>query len=156
MSSGCPFKIIGQAGAEDALVHASCVALAQGAVLISGPSGAGKSTLALHLMSLGCRLVADDRVSLRPVEGGVQAQAPGHIAGIIEARGVGLLNVPDYQRRAPLALVVDLAQNEEDRLPPERTACVLGVTLPLLRRVEAPHFAPAILQFLKGGRNTTV
>ena len=112
--------------------------------------------MALSLMSLGCHLVADDRVELVREGDVVRTRAPKQIAGVIEARGVGLLNAPDYRRSAPLALVVDLAHMEEDRLPELRTSQVLGLTFPLLRKVDAPHFAPAILQFLKGGRNTTI
>jgi hypothetical protein len=40
--------------------HASCIATAQGAVLITGLSGSGKSTLAAALIDRGCSLLADD------------------------------------------------------------------------------------------------
>ena len=40
--------------------HASAIATAQGAVLITGSSGSGKSTLAAALMDRGCRPLADD------------------------------------------------------------------------------------------------
>ena len=41
------------------LLHASCVAVAGRAVLITGPSGSGKSSLALTLLAHGAALVAD-------------------------------------------------------------------------------------------------
>ena len=74
----------------DEVLHASCVGLDGDAVLILGKSGAGKSALALTLMAYGAQLVADDRVVLRPVDGRIIASAPDTIAGLIEARGVGI------------------------------------------------------------------
>src|SRR5215470_5542533 len=106
------------------LVHATCVARRQGktwrAVLLRGPSGAGKSDLALRLMETGWRLVADDQTELSRQGRQVIATAPGRIAGMIEARGLGIVKVGGDQlvRRAPVALLVDLAQPDRiERLP---------------------------------------
>lgn len=133
------------------ILHASCVALARRGVLIFGPSGSGKSGLALQLMALGCELVADDRTAVATRDGVAVATAPEVIRGKIEARGVGLLRA-ETLAVARLALTVDLAHLESERLPPLRTHSVLGVELPLLHRVESPHFPAAILQYLKAGR----
>ena len=74
-------------------LHASAVALTPAAgVLILGPSGVGKSSLALRLMALGARLVADDGVALTVQAGALIARAPAPIAGLIEARGAGILH----------------------------------------------------------------
>ena len=75
-------------------------------------------------------------------------------AGLIEARGVGLLNaVP----AGPVRLVLAAARGtpETERLPPERSVTYLGCSLPLLHDVGTGHFAPAILQYLKAGRRET-
>ncbi|MGR3805256.1 HPr kinase/phosphorylase [Marinibacterium profundimaris] len=73
------------------ILHASCVAINDRAVLILGPSGSGKSTLALQLMAYGARLVGDDRIRLS-VEGGALVAWPGPgLSGLIEARGMGIL-----------------------------------------------------------------
>ncbi|MCV2872261.1 HPr kinase/phosphatase C-terminal domain-containing protein [Defluviimonas sp. WL0050] len=133
------------------ILHASCVALAGRGVLIFGPSGSGKSGLALQLMALGCDLVADDRTAVATRDGVAVATAPEAIRGKIEARGVGLLRA-ETLAVARLALAVDLAHLESERLPPLRTHSVLGVELPLLHRIESPHFPAAILQYLKAGR----
>src|SRR6185503_6471150 len=98
-------------------VHATCVALDGKAVLLRGPSGSGKSDLALRLIDGGARLVADDRVDLEREGSRILASAPPAIAGVIEARGLGLLRV-GCVGRTPLSLVVDLVPAESvERLP---------------------------------------
>ncbi|AJE45332.1 Hpr(Ser) kinase/phosphatase [Celeribacter indicus] len=123
------------------------------ALLIMGPSGSGKSSLALALMALGARLVSDDRTLLRrDAEGqALMASAPEAIAGLIEARGLGLL-AADPLPEARLCGLVDLAATEAERLPEPREHVLIGVPIPLIRRVDGPHFAPALIQWLKGGR----
>ena len=130
--------------------HATCVAFQDRAVLIKGAAGQGKSSLALRLMALGCTLVADDRVILAPAGGGVVAQAPDTLRGLIEARGVGILQA-QYVGEARVTLVVDLDQVEKERLPTRRHIAVLGCELPLIWRAESAFFAEAILQLLKVG-----
>ncbi|WP_347312429.1 HPr kinase/phosphorylase [Defluviimonas sp. SAOS-178_SWC] len=133
------------------ILHAGCVCLGGRGVLILGPSGSGKSGLALQLMAYGCRLVSDDRTAVAARDGILIATAPEAIRGRIEARAVGLLTAEPV-RVARVVLAVDLAHLEADRLPPWRIHTVLGVDLPLLHRVESPHFPAAILQYLKAGR----
>ena len=117
--------------------------------MIIGPSGAGKSSLALQLIALGAVLVADDRTTLTQRDGGWIADAPGTIAGQIEARGVGLLRVP-YAGPTPVVLVVDLAQIEADRLPRSHVYEIDGIATPCLHNADSPHFAQAILFYIKG------
>ncbi|PPB82254.1 Hpr(Ser) kinase/phosphatase [Albidovulum inexpectatum] len=138
-----------QAGAVN--LHASCVAWCQRGILIIGPSGSGKSTLALALMSLGCKLVSDDRTDLVRADDAVVASAPRAIRGRIEARGVGILHAETIDA-ARLACVIDMGHAEAERLPPLRRTALLGIALPLLHRVESAHFPAAILQYVKGGR----
>ncbi|SIT90981.1 Hpr(Ser) kinase/phosphatase [Yoonia rosea] len=131
-------------------LHATSVAWDNRAVIITGKSGSGKSALGLQLIALGCKLVADDGVRLTLDNDNVVAQAPDTIKGLIEARGIGILNA-QVQRRARAVLVVNLDQSEQTRLPEARSFEVLGHNLPLIYRVDAPHFAAAILQILKSG-----
>lgn len=133
------------------ILHGSCVALDGRGVLILGPSGSGKSGLALQLMALGCALVSDDRTEVAARDGALVASAPEAIRGRIEARGVGLL-AAEPAAAARLVLAIDLAHLEPERLPPWRSHPVLGIELPVLHRVESPHFPAAILQYLKAGR----
>lgn len=145
----------GSAGAGDTTaaqtVHASCVALGDRAALIRGAAGSGKSGLALRLIALGAELVADDRTRLWSEEGQVMADAPDTIRGRIEARGMGILHLPDAGPR-PLALVVDLDREETGRLPPLRETRLAGVALPVVHRAEQAHFPAAILLYLKNGK----
>ncbi len=141
------------AGVDPPILHASCVALgARRAVLILGPSGSGKSALALQLIALGARLVADDRTLLRPDGASLIASAPATITGRIEARGLGLIELP-HLPEAAVTLVVDLSEPETDRLPPRRMTRVLGHDLPLVHKVDGPHFPSAILLYLQHGRS---
>ncbi|OIP85989.1 MAG: hypothetical protein AUK37_03500 [Rhodobacterales bacterium CG2_30_65_12] len=130
--------------------HASTVEIAGRAVLIQGPSGSGKSGLALDLIARGARLIADDCTRLALRDGWPWALAPERLAGVIEARGVGLLRTP-HSPGAPLALVVDLAETETARLPEPVTETVLGHDILRLRRVDAAHFPGAIVAVAKGG-----
>lgn len=133
-------------------VHASCVALDGAAALILGASGSGKSELALELMSVGAQLVSDDRTQLTIGQGKVVAAPPNQIAGLIEARGVGILRA-DFVPQAELVVCVDLDQEETERLPEKHTIKVGHIVLPLLYRVSAGHFKAAILQMLRNGRS---
>ncbi|HEY4029635.1 MAG TPA: HPr kinase/phosphorylase [Caulobacteraceae bacterium] len=100
-------------------------------VLIEGASAAGKSDLALRCLSLGFRLVADDRTRLWIAEGRLFGAAPEPIAGLIELRGLGVL--PESARTfAQVRLVVRcLAASEPlDRYPDPDTRTLIGITLP--------------------------
>lgn len=136
---------------DQLLLHATAVAVDDQAVLIEGASGSGKSALALTLMAFGAVLVADDRVLLRVAEDGLIATPPATIAGRIEARGVGILRAR-HREDVRVALAVDLDQQETDRLPPRRSKNLLGISIPVLHNSGTAHFAPSILQYLRGGR----
>ena len=73
------------------ILHATCVSWGGRAALIVGASGTGKSALALTLMAHGCCLVADDRVRLEARDRAIYAACPDAIQGLIEARGIGIL-----------------------------------------------------------------
>lgn len=120
-------------------IHASCVAIGERGVLIRGPSGAGKSTLALRLILDAPRalapaeLVADDRVLVSVEAGAVWARPVPLLAGLVEARGLGLRRMA-HRDRVSLGLVVDLQADDATRLPPEQaqTVRICGLDLPRL------------------------
>lgn len=110
-------------------------------VLISGPSGAGKSDLALRLIARpGWRLVADDYSHVWVSGGALRATAPDRIAGLIEARGLGI--VPARTRGlVRIVLTVECAAGPTERLPEPATREIAGVRLPLLRLDPRPASA---------------
>lgn len=132
------------------ILHASCAAFGEKAVLIRGASGSGKSALTLELLARGANLVADDRTCLRMTSRGVIAYAPHTLLGLIEARGIGILHAEKAQPTR-VALVIDLDRTETERLPRARSCDLLGQTLPLLHKINGPHFAAAVLQYLRAG-----
>ena len=71
-----------------------------------GPSGAGKSALALQLLALGAELVADDRTDIIRQGDHLIADVPQAIAGMIEARGMGILERCDPCGPSPAGLNV--------------------------------------------------
>jgi len=62
-------------------------------ILIAGASGIGKSECALDLVRRGHRLVADDVVEIRRRGNDLVGQASAMIRGLVEIRGLGILNV---------------------------------------------------------------
>ena len=117
---------------DTVLVHATAIAIEGDAILLRGPSGAGKSDLALRLIDGGARLIADDQALLQRAHNHVLVRAPAEIAGLIEVRGVGVLQF-DPLNEAPLALVVDLVPLMEiERIPDNRFEVVLGLAIPLI------------------------
>lgn len=112
-------------------VHASCVAIEGRAVLISGPSGAGKSDLALRLLDRGFILVSDDQTVVRREGERLVASAPPQIAGKLEIRGLGIMEM-ETVADVPVALLVELTSDIQ-RLPDDkRERPLLGVSLPLV------------------------
>src|SRR4030095_9237684 len=88
-------------------VHASTVALDGRAVLISGPSGSGKSDWALRLLDRGFILFSDDQTIVRKDDDRLLASAPPNIAGKLEIRGIGIVDM-DTAHDVPVALFVEL------------------------------------------------
>lgn len=111
--------------------HASTVAIDGRAVLIGGPSGSGKSDLALRLLDRGFKLVSDDRTLVRRDGEKLIASAPPTIAGKLEIRGIGIVDMETVEN-VPVALFVELTSDIQ-RLPDEnRERPILGVLVPLI------------------------
>jgi hypothetical protein len=87
--------------------------------LLLGPSGCGKSDLALRLIDEGAgekvRLVSDDRTILFIAKGALHAKAPASIKGLLEVRGLGIIQLP-VRANVKIVLAVKLGR-EAGRLP---------------------------------------
>jgi HPr kinase/phosphorylase len=64
-------------------------------ILIQGESGVGKSETALELIKRGHRLVADDAVKIKLIDGKLVGNAPELIRYFLEVRGIGIINVKE-------------------------------------------------------------
>ena len=135
MSAGDPMQGTAQGFAQPRLsaetLHASTVAIDGRAVLILGPSGSGKSDLALRLLDRGFSLVSDDQTIVRRDRERLVASAPPTIAGKLEIRGIGIVEM-EHDDNVPVALLVELTSDIQ-RLPDDsRERPILGVQLPLI------------------------
>jgi serine kinase of HPr protein (carbohydrate metabolism regulator) len=131
-----------------ASVHASAVLVGSRAVLIRGPSGAGKSRLAFDLILAGragqlppAILVGDDRVHLDTAGEQLWVRPARELAGLIEIRGLGIRHCA-FAAEAVVGLVVDLAADDAERLPPPEAlkTSINGVIIP--RIAVAASFQP--------------
>jgi len=136
------------------LIHATGVFLDGKGIVITGPSGAGKSDLALRLMALGAELIGDDYVEVaqdRP--GRLVMQTPKNIAGKIEVRHVGILEVA-FRPAAEIDILLTLTVNTTslERLPLQKTQILEGVPIPCLDfyafEASAPEKLKAALKIL--------
>ena len=127
-------------------VHGTAVGLPDGdawrSVLLRGPSGAGKSDLALRLIEAGARLIADDQVELNLRDGQVNASPPDTLAGRLEVRGLGIMEMA-FMADVPLGLVCDLTVPDDvPRMPEPAYERLLDVDLPLVRIAPFEPSAP--------------
>jgi HPr kinase/phosphorylase len=137
------------------LVHGTCVAFGRRAVLLRGEPGAGKSDLAFRFLALAPHdetrpmLVADDQVWVASDENSALiASPPPTLAGKIELRGIGIVEMP-FLRQAALHLVCDLVDAKDvPRMAPEpweRTE-IAGIALPALKLAPFEASAPLKLK----------
>ncbi|WP_315119949.1 HPr(Ser) kinase/phosphatase [uncultured Clostridium sp.] len=89
-------------------------------ILITGESGIGKSETALELIKRGHRLVADDAVDIKEIEGKLLGRSPYVTSGMMEVRGMGIIDVPALYGLSSvldvktIGLVIHLEQWKQD------------------------------------------
>ena len=115
---------------DETQIYATAVALEGLGALLRGPSGSGKSDLGLRLIDQGAVLIADDRVDLRRHGENILASPPDALAGKIEVRGLGVIEMV-HQRDLPVVAVFDLvASGKIERLPRPEKASFLDTAVP--------------------------
>src|SRR5687767_12064690 len=129
----------------DALIHASCVGIGGRAVLLAGRPGAGKSDLALRLVDRGAALVSDDYTELRLWGGRLLARAPATIAGRMEVRGVGIVDL-EPAVDIPVCLYADL-DSAPERLPEAATIRLVRSDIPIVALCALEPSAPLKLEY---------
>ena len=132
------------------LIHATAVALPAEeswvGVLLRGAPGSGKSDLALRLIDEGARLIADDQTEMCPADSALVVRAPVRIAGRLEVRGLGLVEVQMVEQ-APLVLVAELIPAADiERLPHPQIVTLAGVSVAMVRLVPFEASATAKLR----------
>ena len=95
-------------------------------ILLTGESGIGKSECALELIKRGHRLIADDAVDIKEIDGVLLGSCPYITTGMLEVRGMGIIDIPaiygtsSVSNTKTISLIISLNiwnENEEyDRL----------------------------------------
>lgn len=139
-------RVLGSVFAPQKIMHGVLVEVFGIGVLITGDSGVGKSESALELIERGHRLICDDAVELRCLNGNnIVGTGANKITGHhMEIRGLGIINISHLfgvgaiRDKKQIQLIVQLEEwdNEKtyDRFgSPESVIEVLGVNIPFLR-----------------------
>ncbi len=122
-------------------------------VMILGESGIGKSECALDLIARGHRLVSDDSIILKKINGKLIGSSPELTFEHLEIRGIGIINVRDLfgvsaiGKTKQVELVIEVKKWRDDAVRVER----LG-----LDRLEKEIFDVKITKFVlpvAAGRN---
>ena len=80
--------------APETRIHGVLVDVYGIGIVITGESGIGKSETALELIKRGHRLVADDAVDIKAIDGVLKGSSPSITSGMLEGRGMGIIDVP--------------------------------------------------------------
>lgn len=127
---------------DDNPCHATSIMIDGRVLLLAGASGSGKSDLALRLIDRGALLLSDDYTRLEQRDGMLRASAPARIAGYIEVRGVGIVDMA-FAQEGPVALLLDL-DGDPPRLPDEQppTTMLCGIAIPTIALAAFEASAP--------------
>lgn len=131
-------------------IHGTLMEIRGKGVLIRGESGVGKSECALALIERGCRLVADDYVTVKLIGDDMLVGSSKELNyGFMECRGIGIINVASMfgvrsvRRSKTIELVVSFV-HWKDGMEEERTGLamqafeVLGKKIPKIQLAVRP------------------
>ena len=121
--SSSMYIYLSEALAPRTAMHACLLEIYGVGVLLMGESGIGKSEISLELIRKGHCLVADDRVDIADVRGKLIGTCPETIYGMMEVRGIGIINVSrmfgvnSLAKRSRIQLIINLVPfNSEEPL----------------------------------------
>lgn len=80
--------------APETRIHGVLLDVSGIGILITGESGIGKSEAALELIKRGHRLVTDDAVDIKEIDGILYGMSPSITEGMLEVRGMGIIDIP--------------------------------------------------------------
>lgn len=126
-------------------------------VMITGESGLGKSEVALELIQRDHVLIADDRVDVSRVHNALRGQAPDILYGMLEIRGIGIIDVMHMfganctMKNADVDLIIHLvpfdSSYEYERVGGDMpsTVRILGVDVPRIVLPVSPGRSMGVL-----------
>ncbi len=129
--------------APSTAIHAALLEIYSTGVLIIGESGIGKSEITLELIKKGHHLVSDDRVNISLVRGKLFGEAPELLVGMMEVRGIGIIDVTrmfginTLVKRCEISFVIQLKKYDPDK-PIDRLGSksqyyeILGQKIPMI------------------------
>lgn len=115
-------------------IHATAVDFDGAGILIVGKSCSGKSDLALRLIeNRSAVLISDDRTDLKIENDQLMACCPKNIEGLLEVRGVGIIE-QKFIKQSIVRLVVMAAEPSEiERLPRPTFFENQGISVPSIK-----------------------
>lgn len=138
-------RVLTEVYAPQTSVHGVLVEVYGIGILLMGDSGVGKSETALELIERGHRLVADDVVEIRCVNGSIlMGQGANKVIGHhMEIRGLGIINITHLfgvgaiRDKKQVQLVCNLEEWDPEKVydrigTEEKTTEILGVDVPML------------------------
>ncbi len=133
-----------EALAPKTAIHACLLEIYDVGVIIRGESGIGKSEISLDLIKKGHRLIADDRVNISAVRGNLVGTCPESIYGMMEVRGIGIIDVArmfginSLTDSSVIKLIINLVSFNQNE-PLERVGMktdrveILGESVPVIK-----------------------
>lgn len=112
--------------------HSTSVVIEDLGILIRGQSGSGKSDLALRLIDSGATLISDDLTICKKIGDYLYLYPHSKTKGLLEVREIGIMTVP-YVENIKLTLVVELVEEEFERIPRVTNCSILGLKLPKIK-----------------------
>ena len=124
-------------------------------IVIFGKSGSGKSNLAIKLISFGAKLISDDQTQLELKKNKIILTKPDSTPNLIEARGIGLIEVP-IKNSAELFCFVKMTEIELKRLPYKKQKNCFGKKIKMIEFNPNYNNESSLFLSLKYGVKTNI